>query len=62
MADNKQINPSTSNAQTDTEAGDEGQDIEKAKRALKIMFDRGLMDEETYQRRLSSLTEDSDSA
>jgi len=52
--DNKNV--SASSAQTDTEAGDEGQDIEKAKRALKIMFDRGLMDEETYQQRLYSLT------
>ncbi len=56
MPNKKQDKPSASTAQTDTEAGDEGQDIEKAKRALKIMFDRGLMDEETYQQRLYSLT------
>jgi hypothetical protein len=56
MSRNDKKNPSAATPQTDAEAGEEGDDIEKAKRALKVMFNRGLIDKETYQDRLSNLT------
>ena len=44
---------------TDSESGNEGlgekQDQEKSAFALKAMFDRGLIDEQTYRQRLKDL-------
>jgi hypothetical protein len=56
MSHDKPNNPSAATPQTDAEAGEEGDDIQKSKRALKVMFNRGLIDKETYQDRLSNLT------
>ncbi|MEM1398319.1 MAG: hypothetical protein AAGF58_00485 [Pseudomonadota bacterium] len=52
--------PAAANSSADTESGTEGlapeKDIEKDLFALRVMHERGLIDEETYKKRLSALT------
>jgi uncharacterized membrane protein len=55
----KTPDPSASSSTTDHESGQEGltreQNNKRAREALKIMKERGLIDEDTYNKRLQDL-------
>lgn len=54
--------PAAAGAETDAESGAEGVDsVERDLRALKVMFDRGLMSRKEYEERRAALMPDTGS-